>query len=172
MQIHHDNSKLSSAAVRETLLLLEAMLKQIPQITLTKRPELSQDFQAAGATLPAYKFACTFYGKNMSFFLPSSSSTSVTPFGSSFENLLLSSACFSRALSTSSSDNHNLATLREGLSRSLLLLHRLVERITSPIVVNWPPEWFPTVIDAIGHQVSLVFIVKVFFDLFSPRISI
>jgi hypothetical protein len=143
-------------SVRESLILLEEMLRQIPPAALMQRPELSGDMDLIAKSQRPYIFAATFYG-----FEPTLDDTPpplgpfTIPFASAFQNLIVLSTSCSRFLTEGCATP---GPLREVSAQSLLLLHRLVQRLDSQITLTWSPnQWLSLVLGTLEHEVLLLF---------------
>ncbi|KAJ7070662.1 Dopey, N-terminal-domain-containing protein [Mycena amicta] len=151
IQVQRSVAKTLTPAVRSTLILLEAMLRQIPPSALMQRPELSGDMQAASQWQRPYIFAATFYGCKPVLEqtdLPQRSFT--VPFASVFQNLVTLSMTCSRFLAEGC---NSPAPLREVLAQSLLLMDRLASRLETPITLAWKPEeWLSSVLATLEHE--------------------
>ncbi|KAK0500731.1 Dopey, N-terminal-domain-containing protein [Armillaria luteobubalina] len=140
-----------SSTTKETLLLLETILRQVPHAALMQRPETSEGDNSARESQRPYIYACTVYGIEPLTIEPVSLSGSFNiPFASSFESLVSLSSIFSHLL-VSAADK--VIAFREALCQTLLLLDALVGRLgTSMMKVTWhPSHWLSVVLDCIGH---------------------
>ncbi|KAJ7750196.1 Dopey, N-terminal-domain-containing protein [Mycena metata] len=149
IQIQRDVSRTSTPSVRDTLILLEEMLRQIPHAALMQRPELSGDMEAAAKNQRPYVFAAMFYGFEPTLETPSPSGPFTIPFASSFQNLVTLSISCSRLLT----EGRTPGPLREVSSQILLLMDRLVDRLASPITLAWDPDqWLSSVLATLEHE--------------------
>ncbi|KAK0199079.1 Dopey, N-terminal-domain-containing protein [Armillaria mellea] len=140
-----------STTTKETLLLLETILRQVPHAALMQRPEASEGDSSVRDSQRPYIFACTVYGiEPLAIETASPSGSFNIPFASSFESLVSLSSIFSHLL-VSAADK--VAVFREALCQTLLLLDALVGRLgTSMMKVTWhPSHWLSVVLDCIGH---------------------
>ncbi|KAJ6520217.1 Dopey, N-terminal-domain-containing protein [Mycena sanguinolenta] len=151
IQIQRSVARTLTPAVRETLILLEEMLRQIPHAALMQRPELNDDVEAAAKLQRPYIFAATFYG-----FKPTLDDTPTPlgpftiPFASAFQNLIALSTSCSRFLTGGC---ESPGPLREASAQSLLLLDRLVERLDSQITLVWSPDqWLSLVLATLERE--------------------
>lgn len=142
-----------STTTKETLLLLETILRQVPHAALMQRPEASEGDSSTRDSQRPYIFACTVYGiEPLAIEHASPSGSFNIPFASSFESLVSLSSIFSHLL-VSATDK--VVAFREVLCQTLLLLDALVGRLgTSMMKVTWhPSHWLSVVLDCIGHGV-------------------
>lgn len=121
-----------------------------------QRPELSGDMDLIAKSQRPYIFAATFYG-----FEPTLDDTPpplgpfTIPFASAFQNLIVLSTSCSRFLTEGCATP---GPLREVSAQSLLLLHRLVQRLDSQITLTWSPnQWLSLVLRTLEHEVLLLF---------------
>ncbi|KAJ7897279.1 Dopey, N-terminal-domain-containing protein [Mycena olivaceomarginata] len=135
IQIQRSVARTLTPSVRESLILLEEMLRQIPPAALMQRPELSGDMDLIAKSQRPYIFAATFYG-----FEPTLDDTPpplgpfTIPFASAFQNLIVLKGCATPG------------PLREVSAQSLLLLHRL-------ITLTWSPnQWLSLVLRTLEHE--------------------
>ncbi|KAF7307364.1 Dopey-N domain-containing protein [Mycena indigotica] len=151
IEIQLNREKALTPAVRSTLILLEAILQQIPHAALLQRPELTGDMEKAAQSQRPYTFATNFYGCKTSredTELPEGPFT--TPFASSFQSLATTSTTCSQFLVDGCSTP---ASLREVLAQSLLLMDRLSTRLEAPMTISWKPqEWLPSVLAIFEHE--------------------
>ncbi|KAJ7742186.1 Dopey, N-terminal-domain-containing protein [Mycena olivaceomarginata] len=151
IQIQRSVARTLTPSVRESLILLEEMLRQIPPAALMQRPELSGDMDLIAKSQRPYIFAATFYG-----FEPTLDDTPpplgpfTIPFASAFQNLIVLSTSCSRFLTEGCATP---GPLREVSAQSLLLLHRLVQRLDSQITLTWSPnQWLSLVLRTLEHE--------------------
>ncbi|KAI3621823.1 hypothetical protein WG66_015956 [Moniliophthora roreri] len=150
LEIEKDVRKATSPMVQRTLVLLGAMLRQIPHTALLHRPEVTSEIQEASESERPYRFVCTFYGLTPKVPTPEPTGSFTMPFGSAFENLIGLSLIFSRSLAMGPS---NLSLLREHFAQSLLLIDRLVGRLNSHVVLSWEPtKWLSAVLENLNHE--------------------
>ncbi|KAK7063885.1 dopey-N domain-containing protein [Favolaschia claudopus] len=151
IQVQRDVARTMTPAIRESLILLEEILRQIPQAALMRRPELSGDIDMVAKSQRPYLFAATFYGFAPSLEnIPPLSGPFTIPLASSFQNLITINTNCSRFLTEGcSSPGH----LREVSAQSFLLLDRLVEYLSSQITIDWKPsEWLSSVLTTMEHE--------------------
>ncbi|KAJ6523556.1 Dopey, N-terminal-domain-containing protein [Mycena capillaripes] len=151
IQIQRSVARTSTPSVREAVILLEEMLRQIPHVALMQRPELSGEINAIAQSQRPYIFAATFYGfKPPLDDVPSPSGPFTIPFASAFQNLNTLSINCSRFLTEGC---ETPGPLREVSSQALLLQDRLVERLNSQITLNWSPDqWLSSVLATLEHE--------------------
>ncbi|KAJ7103154.1 Dopey, N-terminal-domain-containing protein, partial [Mycena belliarum] len=150
VRIMASTSQILTSAVRECLLLLEEILRQIPHVALMQRPELNSEMEVTAKSQRPYVFAATFYGFKPTLDIPSLSGPFIIPFASAFQNLVTISARCSRFI-TEGCDTPG--PLREVSSRCLLILDRLVGRLNSPVTIAWDPDqWLSSVLGALEHE--------------------
>ncbi|KAJ7665387.1 Dopey, N-terminal-domain-containing protein [Mycena polygramma] len=151
IQIQRSVARTLTPTARETVVLLEEMLQQIPHVALMQRPELSGEMEEAAKSQRPYVFAATFYGfKPTIDDLPPAVGPFTIPFASAFQNLItLSINCaqfFTEGCETP-------GPLREVSSQALLLLTQLVERLNSQITLTWSPDqWLSAVLATLEHD--------------------
>jgi hypothetical protein len=156
VQLQDDITRASRASVLEGLLLAEELLRHIPRDGLSHRPELTGERQAASRSQPPFAFARSFYGISSLPEPPPQQGVFDVPLASIFENAVSTSLNCVRGLSEASD---NPFPLRDVFSQSLLLLERIVDRISASIDLSWnPSEWLHTVLPAINHQVGLCYV--------------
>jgi hypothetical protein len=133
-------------------------LRYIPHTCLLQRPELTGEMQLASPSQSPYAFACAFYGIS-----PISSwnvrhGSFEVPFASVFQEMVTFNVrCANHLLSASGSRPF----LKDLFSQSLLLLHKLVSRLGSPLSISWDPsEWLEVVLMCMGHEVSAFYKLK------------
>ncbi|KAJ7755024.1 Dopey, N-terminal-domain-containing protein [Mycena maculata] len=150
IQIQRSISRALTPSVRESLLLLEEMLRQIPHVALMQRPELSAGMETAAQSERPYVFAATFYGFKPNLETDALPGPFTIPFASVFQNLVALSINYSRFF-TEGCDTPG--PLREVSSQSLLILDQLVGRLNSQITVVWnPEEWLSAVLATLEHK--------------------
>lgn len=155
LQMESNPAKASSRSIRESLILLEEMLRRIPHSGLMQRPEVVGDNVTARITERAYTFACTFFNIPATT-TPTPSGSFAIPFSSSFESLIGLSTHCAQNLNQST---HDILVLREVFSQSLKLIDRLVGRLGSAIAVQWRPhEWLTILLESLQRQVRLIFL--------------
>ncbi|THV06503.1 hypothetical protein K435DRAFT_960479 [Dendrothele bispora CBS 962.96] len=149
-QVQKNNANALSFSMRESLLLLDAMLRQIPHIALLQRPELNSEMHEAITTQRPYNFACTFYGiKPIVNTTPPSGSFTI-PFGSGFEGLTNLSMIFAQNLSKSS---EKTSLQRQLFSRCLTLIDGLAGRLDSTMVISWNPKiWLAVILESLSQE--------------------
>ncbi|KAF8215761.1 Dopey, N-terminal-domain-containing protein [Mycena galopus ATCC 62051] len=151
IQIQRSVARTLTPSVRESLILLEEMLRQIPHAALMQRPELSGDMDMAAKSQRPYVFAATFYGFPPTLDdAPPLSGPFTIPFASAFQNLITLSTSCSRFLTEGC---ETPGPLREVSAESLLLLDRLVERLDSHITLIWSPDqWLSLALATLEHE--------------------
>ncbi|KAJ7610904.1 Dopey, N-terminal-domain-containing protein [Roridomyces roridus] len=150
IQIQSTVSRTLTPQVRETLLLMEEMLRQIPHAALMQRPELSGEMQLAAQSQRPYVFATSFYGFKPKLETAELSGPFTIPFASAFQNLVALSINCSRFLNEGCDSP---GSLREVSSQSLYILDRLVGRLNAPITVVWnPEEWLSAVLAILENE--------------------
>ncbi|KAJ7204429.1 Dopey, N-terminal-domain-containing protein [Mycena pura] len=143
-------SKTLVPTVCKTLILLEAILRQIPHIALMQRPELTGEMETAAKSQRPYVFAATFYGFKPTLDTDLPLGPFIIPFASAFQNLVTLSINSSRFLTDGC---HTATTLREVLAHALLLLDRLASRLDSQITLVWnPDQWLASVLTTLEHE--------------------
>ncbi|KAK7464504.1 hypothetical protein VKT23_006673 [Stygiomarasmius scandens] len=151
-QVQNDNTKASCLSMQESLLLLEAMLRQIPHVALLQRPELTSEMHEAITTQRPYNFACTFYGIKPTVDTTTPSGSFTIPFGSSFEGLTNLSTVFAQNLSKPSGKS---SLQRQLLSRCLSLIDKLTGRLDSSMVLSWnPKKWLSVLLESLNQESS------------------
>ncbi|KAJ7687383.1 Dopey, N-terminal-domain-containing protein [Mycena rosella] len=150
IQIKRSVSRTLTPSVRESLILLEEMLRQIPHAALMQRPELSGEMEMAAKSERPYVFAATFYGFKPTLETTPPSGPFTIPFASAFQNLVTLSINCSRFM-TNGCDTPG--PLREVSSQCLLILDRLVGRLNSQVTLEWDPDqWLSSVLSALEHE--------------------
>ncbi|KAJ6601434.1 Dopey, N-terminal-domain-containing protein [Mycena vulgaris] len=150
IQIQQSVSRTLTPSVRETLRLLEEMLRQIPHVALMQRPELSGEMEMAAKSQRPYVFAASFYGFKPTLETAPPTGPFTIPFASAFQNLVALSINCSRFM-TEGCDTPG--PLREVSSQSLLILDRLLGRLNSQITLSWNPDhWLSSVLAALKHE--------------------
>ncbi|KAJ6623058.1 Dopey, N-terminal-domain-containing protein [Mycena sp. CBHHK59/15] len=150
IQIQQSVSRTPNPSIRESLLLLEEMLRQIPHVALMQRPELSAELETAAKSQRPYVFAATFYGFKPTLDTAAPSGLFTVPFASAFQNLVALSINCSRF---SSEGCDTPGPLREVSSQSLLILDRLVRRLDSQITLTWnPDQWLSSALASLEHE--------------------
>ncbi|KAF7303085.1 Dopey-N domain-containing protein [Mycena kentingensis (nom. inval.)] len=151
IQIKQNAARTLTPAFRTTLILLEAMLRQIPHIALLQRPELTGELADAAQTQRPYTFAATFYGCTQTIEVSVAPEGPFTmPFASAFQDLVSLSMNCSQFLVNGCQEP---AALREVLAQTLLLMDRITSRLESPITLAWKPqEWLASVLGILEHE--------------------
>ncbi|KAJ7116821.1 Dopey, N-terminal-domain-containing protein [Mycena crocata] len=150
IQIQRSVSHALTLSFRESLILLEEMLRQIPHVALMQRPELSGDMDLAAKSQRPYTFAATFYGFKPTLDPAAASGPFTIPFASAFQNLVTLSIHCSRFV-TEGCDTPG--PLREIFGQALLIMDRLVGRLNSQITLAWnPDQWLTSVLATLEHE--------------------
>ena len=136
--------------IRETLHLLEEMLQHIPQSSLTKRPLVNDQLKLGIANRP-FLFACNLYDINP-LGIPEGRGSFAVPIASAFESLAsLSLICAENLINNS----ENVVDLREVFSSSLILMEKLIGRLTTLVEVTWEPSnWLQIILQGLHHEVG------------------
>lgn len=138
-------------SVRETLVLLDIILRLIPPTALLQHPELTGSLEEASKSQNPYLFAHTFYMITAPD-SPSSLPEGSTPIVSSLNGVTSLISVYAHGLAAVS--RQDIPGMRENLSLALQLLHLLAERITSTVQLKWIPErWLQDLLNCLDHEV-------------------
>jgi hypothetical protein len=99
-----------------------------------------------------YNFACTFYGINPSSAPPIPTRSGGVPFALIFEGMIDVSTAFAQELLLASEQPR----LKEVFAQSLLVLDRLIGRLTSSVIATWDPSrWLSLVLQILEQVVCI-----------------
>lgn len=119
-----------------------------------KRPELTASLQAERSVQRPYLFACSFYGIAPKRECENPSRSFDNPFITAFENLaMLTEICAHDLLK----DENRLQQVRECFAQLLLLVDRLVGRLSTAVTVAWSPSrWLAIILETLEQEVRRV----------------
>ncbi|KDQ31322.1 hypothetical protein PLEOSDRAFT_1102291 [Pleurotus ostreatus PC15] len=152
IELEANPSKACTPATSEAFKLQEKILRQIPHVALMKRPELTASLQAETSVQRPYLFACSFYSIAPKRECENPTRSFDNPFITAFENLtMLTEICAHDLLK----DENRLQQIRECFAQLLLLVDRLVGRLSTTVTVAWvPSRWLAIILETLEQEPS------------------
>ncbi|KAG5220330.1 Dopey, N-terminal-domain-containing protein [Salix suchowensis] len=152
IELEANPSKACTPATSEALKLEEKILRQIPHVALMKRPELTASLQAETSVQRPYLFACSFYSIAPKRECGNPSRSFDNPFITAFENLTMLTEICAHDLFK---DENRLQQIRECFAQLLLLVDRLVGRLSTTVTVAWvPSRWLAIILETLEQEPS------------------